>query len=199
MPSPSHTRPESARPPSRLMSANAARRAIAQLDHITPSAHYTAVGDSPFATSLDHRQVKRWHSVPGVENSPLYFCQSSRAQLCSRELHSFHSLTHRGDSCLCLPLLRQHPALPHSSPSQPIGKALFMRELHEHLCVRVDDRRLPEEHVDPGASEVQGKCQAKGMRELLGPGERLGYPLMSLIWIPQTPQRPSRIRETSHL
>src|SRR5262245_60745496 len=73
----SHTRPESARPPSRLMSANAARRAIAQLDHITPSAHYTAVGDSPFATSLDHRQVKRWHSVPGVENSPLYFCQSS--------------------------------------------------------------------------------------------------------------------------
>src|SRR5262245_42974644 len=79
--SPSHTRPESARPPSRLMSANAARRAIAQLDHITPSAHYTAVGDSPFATSLDHRQVKRWHSVPGVENSPLYFCQSSRALL----------------------------------------------------------------------------------------------------------------------
>src|SRR5262245_59963752 len=81
MPSPSHTRPESARPPSRLMSANAARRAIAQLDHITPSAHYTAVGDSPFATSLDHRQVKRWHSVPGVENSPLYFSQSSRGHI----------------------------------------------------------------------------------------------------------------------
>src|SRR5262245_52763377 len=73
----SHTRPESARPPSRLMSANAARRAITQLDHITPSAHYTDVADSLSATSLDHRQVKRWHSVPGVENSPLYFCQSS--------------------------------------------------------------------------------------------------------------------------
>jgi hypothetical protein len=55
------------------LSVNAVRRTIAQVDHITPSAHYTAAGDSPFATSLDHKQLKRWHNVPGVENSPSLF------------------------------------------------------------------------------------------------------------------------------
>src|SRR6185436_4844645 len=57
-PSTSHTRLESARPPSTPRSVHAARRAIAQVDHIRPPAHYTAAGAFPSATSLDPMQIK---------------------------------------------------------------------------------------------------------------------------------------------
>ena len=51
--------------------------------------------------------------------------------------------------------------------------------------------------MEPG-SKVQGKSQAKGVRQLLGQGERLVAPLQGLVRIAKKPQGQGCIGEASH-
>lgn len=56
---------------------------------------------------------------------------------------------------------------------------------------------LPAELIQHGGIG-QGKSLAQGVRQILGPGERLMYSLARLVWIAKVPQGVRRMGEANH-
>ena len=72
------------------------------------------------------------------------------------------------------------------------GKTLFNREGNEGLGLCLGCLSLAAVETEQ-RRKVQGKSEAKRVRQSLGEAKRLLAPLQSLVWIPKQPQDPGCI------
>src|SRR5712692_249380 len=96
-------------------------------------------------------------------------------RLCPRGPVGGQALAYLGNS-LSLSLLGQRPALQDNSPGQKVRKSLLGRQSHGCICPLLGRLSLWAELMQYGGKD-QGQCQAKGMRQPLGQGERVVHAL----------------------
>ena len=112
--------------------------------------------------------------------------------LCSCGTPGRQTLVHLLDSVLGLSLPRQRPAEQYRTSCSPVWKSLFRGEGDDGFgmfpgCLH------PLAVLMECGSIVQGRTQAKGVRDLLRQDHRLVDLLQPLVRIAKKPQRPSGI------
>ena len=101
-----------------------------------------------------------------------------------------------------MPSSRPGPARPAPSPAgsfpaPPGGQTPARRERDEGLCLRCDRQSSPAALLEPGRKD-EGNSEAKGVRQLLGEGERVVDAPQGLVGIAELPQGQRHKGETVH-
>src|SRR5262249_44001959 len=118
-------------------------------------------------------------------------------QLRSRRPPGRYALVHLRNPLRALALLGQHRAPENCSPRFPKWKPLVGCEGNGCSGLLLRCLSFPAQLMEPG-SKGEGKSEAKGVRQLLGEGERIVDTSQGLLRIAEIPQRPGSKGEAVH-